>query len=74
MREFRINRLNITEIQLWCYNNIGHGGLKLQRAIGCQGFEDQWDGDEWQLLYNFFGPSIIVKDDVKATLFALRWS
>ena len=73
MREFRINYWDRTDVEMWCHDNIGHGGLRLRRALGCEGFEDQWDGDEWQLLYSFSGPRIIVKDDVKATLFALRW-
>lgn len=74
MKEFRIGNMPRAEVELWCYHNIGVGGNRLQKAFGCEEFEDQWDGDEWQLHNGFFGTSILIKDDAKAVLFALRWS
>jgi hypothetical protein len=74
MKEFRINHLNRSEVELWCHTNIGPGGFRLREFPGCQGFEDYWDGDEWGLLYKSSGPVIEIKDDAKVVLFTLRWS
>lgn len=62
------------EIMFWCWHNIGHGGAALKGAVGCQGFEDWWDGDKWKIYTGIFGRTeICIKEDIDATLYALRW-
>jgi hypothetical protein len=67
-------RCECPDIELWCWENIGHGGAALRTPPGCEGFEDWWDGDLWKIdRCGMLGAIFCFKEEKDYMLFMLRW-
>ena len=65
------SQITMAILEKWLWENVGPGGRSLKPAVGCEGFDDKWDGDLWQFRH---GQGLMFKEDRHAMLFMLRWS